>query len=155
MRGPHKQYGISRYYQLPDDRISVKQIKAIRKVFYDDEADKEDAWVFIYLLINNKILTLISYSDLIISQVAEIDKIRIETIPLNGKDFDLENDLKSIEKIVFGAVANVDSRMLEPHCGLNPDDFVYAFEVHSNMTSYNPFIIHPQDNSNSFACFSR
>lgn len=48
MRGPHKEYGVLRYFQLPDDQINVFQIKAVHKVFYDDETNQDDEWVFVY-----------------------------------------------------------------------------------------------------------
>lgn len=153
MRGPHKEYGVLRYFQLPDDRINVKQVKAIKKVFYDDEQDHEDEWIFIYLLIDNKVICMVVLSDDIISQTINIQKMRIETIPLNGKPFDLEGDIKSIEEIMFRAVANIDSQMLSPNTSLNPDDYVYAVEIRSEVKTFNPFTTNPIDRSS--ACFSR
>lgn len=89
----------------------------------------------------------------IISQTLDIGKIRLESIPLNGIEFDLEGDMSSIEKIIFGAVANIDSRINDPSYGFNPDDFVFAIEIRSDLKSFNPFVNQTQENS--LGCFSR
>jgi len=149
MRGPHKQYGVIRYFQLPDASIKVYEIKAIKRNFYDDLIDKIDEWVFIYLLIENKILCMIFKCEEIISQTVNIKQVRLETIPLQGKEFDFERDIPEIEQVIFGVVANIDSRLAENDPNFDPNDFVYATEINSEMKSYNPFIIPEKDSSSA------
>jgi len=153
MRGADKQYGTTRYFQLPDDRIKVEQIKVDMKIFYDDERDERHEWVFIYLVTRGKILCMISQSKDFINQRKNIDKIRIETVPIGNKAFDVEKDVETIQKIIFTAVANVDSLIIDPKNKLNPDNYVYAVEIRSETKQSNPFINNPVNSSS--ACFSR
>ena len=152
IRNVNKDYGILKYFQLPDFEFKTKQIKAVKRVFYDEVENIHHEWVFIYALHNDMIFWLIFLSN----QLADSQnfyRIRVERILLNGQPFDLEGDLKSIEDIVFGAVANIDSLLLNPYSRLDPERFEYAVELRTELRSFNPFLIHPQDASS--AIFSR
>lgn len=48
----------------------------------------------------------------LISQTHHIEKVRLEIIPLKGREINLEDDIKSIEEMIYDAVANIDSWML-------------------------------------------
>lgn len=49
-RNKNKEYGVLRYFELPNEYHTSQQIRSIRRVFYDDEHDEEHHWVFTYIL---------------------------------------------------------------------------------------------------------
>ena len=154
IRGLNKEYGILKYFQLPDSETQTKQVKVVKRIFYDEDNDCHHEWVFIYVHQENMITWLIFLSNFLInSSNSNFNRIRAEKILLNGQPFDLEGDIKSIEEIMFTAVANIDSLLLYPQSKFDIDSFEYAVEVRSEVRSFNPFLIHPQDTSS--AVFSR
>lgn len=75
-----------------------------------------------------------------------IGQIRIEQFN-TGDKFDIEKDIPKIEEHIFDAISNIDSQLLEQDTDLNPDDYVYASEIKSEVRSFNPFIIQQQNSS--------
>jgi hypothetical protein len=135
MRGPHKQYGVLRYFQLPDDSIQVNQVRAIKRSFYDDVHDEIDEWVFVFLNIGPKVIWMIFQQSDLVSQTHHIEKVRLEIIPCKGREIDIEKDIRPLEEIIYDAVANIDSWMMVQSWTLDPDDFVYALEIQSEIYS--------------------
>ncbi|CAI2375487.1 unnamed protein product [Moneuplotes crassus] len=152
MRGPYKQYGVLRHFQLPEDGIKVNQIRIIKRNFYDDVEDRIDEWIFIYLVFHKNIMCMIFQCKDIMSQTEQIKKARLEIIRTDQDEINFERDLEKIERIIFTAVANIDSRLSSGDTSINPDDFIYAAEIQSEVQAFNPFIFSRVDYSN---CFSR
>lgn len=89
-------------------------------------------------------------ADDILSQTCNIGRIRVHTLPVDPKLVDLDGEMREFEEIMFEAVANIDSQILiENHSGINPENFDYAYEVRSEIRSFNPFILNPQDTSSA------
>ena len=154
MRDQNKEYGVLRYFELPNQDHKTTQIKAIKRVFYDDELNEEHHWVFVYLATKTELVWMIILCEDIINQTWNIGRIRIETLPLKSRNIQLEKDYVQYEEAMFEAVANIDSQLaFSQDPSINADSFQYAYEIKSELKSFNPFIPHPQNSSSAW--FSR
>ena len=71
-------------------------------------------------------------------------------MPLKSRNFQLERDYVQYEEAMFEAVANIDSQLaFSQDPSINADSFQYAYEIKSELKSFNPFIPHPQNSSSA------
>ena len=154
-RDQNKEYGVLRYFELPNSDHRTIQVKTEKLVFYDDEVDVQHQWLFVYIKSDTHVVCMIALLNDIISQTYNIGRIRLETIPLNGQTVNLDTDIQAFKPTIFEGVANIDSQILSGHASnINPDDFIYAHEIRSELKSFNPFVPTTAP-MNSSACFSR